>query len=118
MRLRVEPHVAGHKSAGLPQPEEVFLSWLMTQPEGADLAAAADVEIGRLGRYAGRHPGPRKLAGLFGDFRHCLDTVPAALSQRQGACRERLARKALHAGGVELPSLPRHDSRHEYDRDT
>jgi hypothetical protein len=76
MGLRVEPHVAGHKSAGLPQPEEVFLSWLMAQPEGADLAAAVDVEIGRLGRYAGRHPGPLKLAELFRNFRHCLDAKP------------------------------------------
>jgi hypothetical protein len=111
MGLRVEPHVAGHKSAGLPQPEEVFLCWLMAQPEGADLAAAADVEIGRLGRYAGRYPGPRKLAGLFRDFRHCLDADPAAPSPRQGACRERLAREALHAGGVEPPGRSGYDSR-------
>jgi hypothetical protein len=34
-----------------PQLEGVFLSWLLAQPIGADLAAAADIEISRLGRW-------------------------------------------------------------------
>lgn len=73
MGLRVAPQVASYPVKGLPQPEEVFLSWLIAQPEGTDLVVAADIEIGRLGRYAGRHPGPAKLAELFREFRHRLD---------------------------------------------
>jgi len=41
----------------------------MAQSDGADLAAAADIEIRRLRRYDGDHPGPKRLAGLFEAFR-------------------------------------------------
>ena len=65
MGLNVEPrHIAG-QSPALPQPEDVFLCWLVTQPVGTDLAAAAEVEIARLQRYQGDHPGPRRLVELF-----------------------------------------------------
>ncbi|CAM5443834.1 hypothetical protein ATER59S_02731 [Aquamicrobium terrae] len=69
MGLRLDPHVARNRTAGLPQPEEVFLSWLVAQSDEADLAAAADIEIRRLRRYDGNHPGPKRLAGLFEAFR-------------------------------------------------
>jgi len=64
MGLRIEPFPALH-AAGLPRPEDVFLSWLLAQPAGTDLVSAADAEIERLRRYGGIHPGPRKLADLF-----------------------------------------------------
>lgn len=38
----------------------------------ADLAAAAEIEIDRLSRYDGRHPGPRKLGELFQELRGYL----------------------------------------------
>ncbi|CAM5304260.1 hypothetical protein MAUB1S_05312 [Mycolicibacterium aubagnense] len=65
MGLNVEArHLAGQPAA-LQQPEDVFLSWLLAQPAGTDLAAAATIEIARLQRYRGDHPGPRRLAELF-----------------------------------------------------
>ncbi len=81
MGLRIASRRAAvHRPALLPQPEEVFLSWLMMQPDGADLVVAADVELDRLSRYSGPHPGPQKLAELFRHFRYCLGVDPAALS--------------------------------------
>lgn len=77
MGLSVEPNVALRRISALP-PEEVFLSWLIAQTEGTNLAAAADIELDRLSRYAGRHPGPRKLAELFKEFRYCVGVDPAA----------------------------------------
>jgi hypothetical protein len=58
-----------------PEPEEVFLSWLMSMPSGVDLAIAVDVEINRLERYRGSHPGPKRLAALFRTFRRSLRPV-------------------------------------------
>lgn len=56
----------------LPEPEEVFLSWLLAQPSGSDLGPAVDDQIERLAGYAGVHDGPRRLAGLFREFRESL----------------------------------------------
>lgn len=55
-----------------PEPEEVFLSWLLSQPAGRDLAAAADVEIERLRQYSGSHEGPKRLGAIFAEFRATL----------------------------------------------
>lgn len=65
MGLNVEPRQIAGQSAALQQPEDVFLSWLLAQPVGADLAAAANIEIARLQRYQRDHPGPRRLVELF-----------------------------------------------------
>ncbi len=65
MGLNVEPRQIVGQSAALQQPEDVFLSWLLAQPVGADLAKAANIEIARLQRYQGDHPGPRRLIELF-----------------------------------------------------
>lgn len=54
--------------ARLPQPEEVFFAWLLAQPAGSDLAAAAQTELSRLERYTGPHEGPQRLSGIFSDF--------------------------------------------------
>ncbi|MER9657690.1 hypothetical protein NKJ26_30325 [Mesorhizobium sp. M0152] len=78
MGLSAEHHVARRPIAGLPQAEDVFVSWLLAQPEGSDLAAAADIDIRRLDRYEGRHPGPQKLAELFREFQRCLSADPVA----------------------------------------
>lgn len=60
----------------LPSPEDVFVAWLVKQPVGGDLADAVDVELQRLRRYVGRHPGPARLAELFSELRRSL--APAA----------------------------------------
>lgn len=67
---RKSPTPLGH---GLPEPEEVFLSWLLSRPSGADLSIAIDVEIDRLDRYRGSHPGPARLAAIFRDARRGLE---------------------------------------------
>jgi len=64
-------HLAAQPTA-LPSPEDVFLSWLLAQPVGTDLAAAATMEIARLQRYRGDHPGPRRLVGLFEDLQRSV----------------------------------------------
>lgn len=56
----------------MPEPEDVFLPWLLSVPCGADMAAAADMEIARLERYNGSHPGPKRLAAVFQAFRRSL----------------------------------------------
>lgn len=60
----------------LPEPEDVFLSWLMQQPPGRDLAAAARAEIQRLRRYQGQHSGPGRLAELFEALHRSLRSEP------------------------------------------
>lgn len=75
-------------SASLPQPEEVFLSWLVAQPEGTDLMDAANTEIRRLEAYRGGHHGPRRLKELFVEFSlvlkaasgHRLAAVPRGIA--------------------------------------
>lgn len=49
----------------MPEPEQVFLTWLVAQPEGADLLGAASRQVARLARYTGGHPGPRQLRRMF-----------------------------------------------------
>jgi len=52
----------------MPEPEQVFLAWLVAQPEGGNLCEAASRQAIRLGEYAGAHPGPRRLRQLFLDL--------------------------------------------------
>lgn len=65
MGLIVEAGRIRERISAPPLPEEVFLSWLLAQPAGADLAAAAEIEIRKLQRYRGGHPGPRRHVALF-----------------------------------------------------
>ena len=70
---------AGHARGGAstqPQPEDVFLSWLLAQPAGANLAEAAEIEIGKLQRYQGGHPGPQRLLELFKGLRQPQPRTP------------------------------------------
>ncbi|WP_244483238.1 hypothetical protein [Mesorhizobium sp. 1M-11] len=67
MGLNMQGRYAGGFAS--PQPEDVFLSWLLAQPGGADLAEAAEIEIRKLQRYQGNHPGPQKLLELFEGLR-------------------------------------------------
>lgn len=65
MGLRwVQEHPA-RGQPNLPEPEQVFFDWLMAQPNGDGLLAAASREAARLSRYRGPHDGPRALARLF-----------------------------------------------------
>lgn len=66
----------------VPQPEDVFLSWLIAQPRGSDLASSAAREIRRLGAYSGSHPGPKRLGELFEHFVAELQGVSAASASR------------------------------------
>ena len=59
MGLSALGDMTGDRTMIVPEPEDVFLSWLMAQPSGSDLAIAADAEIDRLNRYMGAHDGPR-----------------------------------------------------------
>lgn len=65
MGLMLDTHNATRVAAPLPQPEDILLAWLVAQPEGGDLSAAVGVEILRLERYRGPHPGPGRLKDLF-----------------------------------------------------
>lgn len=76
MGLILERQHTARIPAPLPQPEEVFLSWLVAQPEGSDLAAAAGTEIRRLDGYRGAHAGPRRLKELFIALRRELTSPP------------------------------------------
>ncbi len=73
MGLMFAPSPGHRQPPALLRPEDVFLCWLLSSPEGSDLAAAADAEIDRLKRYRGTHPGPRRLEELFKAFRHSLE---------------------------------------------
>lgn len=65
MGLRLDTGRLAPAAVRPPEPEDVFLSWLMQQPPGRDLAAAASAEIHRLRRYQGQHSGPGRLVELF-----------------------------------------------------
>ncbi|MBT1158185.1 hypothetical protein J1C56_21530 [Aminobacter anthyllidis] len=52
----------------MPEPEQVFLAWLIAQPEDGNLREAASRQASRLAEYAGVHPGPRQLRQLFLDL--------------------------------------------------
>lgn len=47
------------------RPESVFISWLLWQPKGADLAAEALKEVRKLARYGERDPDITRLRALF-----------------------------------------------------
>ena len=47
------------------RPEAVFISWLLWQPRGADLAAEALKEIAKLSRHRRKHPDIERLRALF-----------------------------------------------------
>lgn len=59
-----------------PDPEHVFLAWLLAHPAGADLAVSAAREIERLERFRGAHPGPKGLVQLFVELRCILAPDP------------------------------------------
>ena len=52
----------------MPEPEQVFLAWLVAQPEDGNLQEAASRQATRLAEYGGGHPGPRRLMQLFLDL--------------------------------------------------
>ena len=47
------------------KPESVFISWLLWQPRGADLAVEALKEMQKLARYTGGDPDIARLKALF-----------------------------------------------------
>ncbi|MDX3928375.1 MAG: hypothetical protein QHC90_21545 [Shinella sp.] len=47
------------------RPEAVFISWLLWQPRGADLAVEALKEVQKLSRYQDRDPDIARLRSLF-----------------------------------------------------
>lgn len=47
------------------KPESVFISWLLWQPRGADLAAEALKEMQKLAHYTGVDPDIARLKALF-----------------------------------------------------
>ena len=47
------------------KPESVFISWLLWQPRGADLAAEALKEVQKLARCTSRDPDIARLKALF-----------------------------------------------------
>lgn len=47
------------------KPESVFISWLLWQPRGADLAVEALKEMQKLARYGGADPDIARLRSLF-----------------------------------------------------
>jgi len=69
MGLSVSGVLESVPAVTLPEPEEIFLHWLISQPNWTEFSAAADLELQRLARYRGSHPGPAKLAALFTTFR-------------------------------------------------
>ena len=50
---------------GTGKPESVFISWLLWQPRGADLAVEALKEVRKLSRYEGVDPDVARLKALF-----------------------------------------------------
>lgn len=51
--------------SGTGKPESVFISWLLWQPRGADLAVEALKEMQKLSRYEGSDPDIARLRSLF-----------------------------------------------------
>mgnify|MGYP001613798717 CR=1 FL=1 len=51
--------------SGTGKPESVFISWLLWQPRGADLAVEALKEVQKLSRYEGADPDIARLRSLF-----------------------------------------------------
>ena len=46
-------------------PEDVFMRWLLSRPQGSDIAEAARREVARLESPASQHEGARRLHELF-----------------------------------------------------
>lgn len=63
------------KPSGTGKPESVFISWLLWQPRGADLAVEALKEVRKLARYEGAIP-------MSPASRRCSPRLPG----RMGAC--------------------------------
>lgn len=72
MGLMHESSAKRRPLAAGPQPEDVFLLWLVGLPNAIDPLLAADAEILRLNRYQGSHPGPARLLSIFKAFRASL----------------------------------------------
>ena len=51
--------------AGTGKPESIFISWLLWQPRGADLASEALKEVQKLARYEKVDPDIARLKALF-----------------------------------------------------
>ncbi|HEV7245408.1 MAG TPA: hypothetical protein VGN93_00275 [Shinella sp.] len=51
--------------SGTGKPESIFISWLLWQPRGADLAVEALKEVRKLARYEGVDPDIARLKALF-----------------------------------------------------
>lgn len=51
--------------SGTGKPESVFISWLLWQPRGADLAVEALKEVQKLSRYEDTDPDIARLRSLF-----------------------------------------------------
>lgn len=51
--------------SGSGKPESIFISWLLWQPRGADLATEALKEVRKLARYEGADPDIARLKALF-----------------------------------------------------
>lgn len=51
-----------------PEPEEVFLAWLMWLPADADRRQAAAREVSRIDASDAKGEGPTKLRALFADL--------------------------------------------------
>lgn len=60
-------------------PEALFLAWLFAQPPGADIAAAARVELARMGRIEIAADQRARLVGLLTQA-----TVPPQGASRRG----------------------------------
>ncbi|MDF1633205.1 hypothetical protein [Mycoplana sp. MJR14] len=57
--------IINSEPSGSGRPESVFISWLLWQPRGADLAVAAAKEISKLAPYQDRDPDIVRLRRLF-----------------------------------------------------
>lgn len=57
--------IADQFLAGKGKPESVFISWLLWQPRGADLASEALKEVDKLARYGADDPDVSRLRALF-----------------------------------------------------
>lgn len=60
MLATIEPN-----SSGSSRPESVFISWLLWQPRGADLAVEAMKELTKLAPYKDRDPDIVRLRSFF-----------------------------------------------------
>src|SRR3546814_20121905 len=64
-RTRARATSAPRPRNDMPRPEDVFLAWLCSLPEGADIAAAARRAVARIERRAPLRPELQRLRDLF-----------------------------------------------------